>query len=631
MGYTQPHLGVPMARAVTVLICFLVAGVASQTAGTSRSGDPAGAGGVAARASEKASSADAVESLAAADALRVGSDASTFRSQPVWHDWFAVDGRETPYVGDFDGDERTDIITFTRDNPLAVGDVFVALSTGTRFGENKKWHDWFAIDQSETVVIGDYNGDGRDDIATWLGSTTRQVYVATSFGTGMSHENVWLDGIGQHSTDVLFSGDADGDGKKDLIAFARTEGKVYVARSTGTSFRPPEVWHNFFAVSTYERPRVADVDGDGKTDIVTFATNSPAAFGDVYVALSNGQRFGDAHNSVKWHDWFGIDPNEEVRVGDADNDGKEDFFTFLPPARGGDCYQVLTDGTRLLPNVLWPAKVRIDDRDKVFVGDVDGDGKANIIIIAQGEGKVYVSLAEVDSRGVPRFVRTDYIDLSRIGMITRFRSGIGHDYSDDFESCRTMKHYYLPSGGNPGVSHTPPWSEIPIHSPVSGTIAKSYEEWAGSQVWIRSREFPTIYIIIPHVGLASPLGVGDTVREGQLLGRHIGDQTMSDIMVGMGTPREANIPLSWRLLSYFDVMTDALLQTYKARGVVSREAMQITRSERDADPLTCVGEEYANGGHLENWVILSLADRATDAPFGRAPLGIGHLRPEQLQ
>jgi hypothetical protein len=34
-----------------------------------------------------------------------------------------------------------------------------------------------------------------------------------------------------------------------------------------------------------------------------------------------------------------------------------------------------------------------DARDKAFVGDVNGDGRADLIVFAQGEGKVYVSLA----------------------------------------------------------------------------------------------------------------------------------------------------------------------------------------------------------------------------------------------
>ena len=42
---------------------------------------------------------------------------------------------------------------------------------------------------------------------------------------------------------------------------------------------------------------------------------------------------------------------------------------------------------------------------------------------------------------IPQFVTHDYIDLDKITYITKFRSGSGHDYSDDYESCRNMKHY----------------------------------------------------------------------------------------------------------------------------------------------------------------------------------------------
>ena len=315
------------------------------------------------------------------------------RAQAVWQPHFAVDTLETPYVGDFDGDGRTDIITFTRENPLAFGDVYVSLSTGNAFEPvSTKWHDFFAIDTSEQVVIGDYDGDGLDDIGTWLSTTTRQVYVALSFGTGMAPAAVWVDSIGFAPTDVLLAGDANGDGRDDLVLFARTQGKVYVALSLGGQFAAPALWHDFFAVSTFERPRVADVTGDGRADIVTFATDSPTAFGDVYTAVSDGTKFGDGANSSKWHDFFAIRPTEEVRIGDLNGDGREDFYTFLPPPFA-QCYTTPSEGTAMGPNALWPEAVAPDPSDRPFVGDVDGDGQADLIVFAQGEGRVYVSLA----------------------------------------------------------------------------------------------------------------------------------------------------------------------------------------------------------------------------------------------
>ncbi|MBI3872481.1 MAG: hypothetical protein HY304_05335 [candidate division Zixibacteria bacterium] len=74
---------------------------------------------------------------------------------------------------------------------------------------------------------------------------------------------------------------------------------------------------------------------------------------------------------------------------------------------------------------------------------------------------------------------------------------------------------------------------------------------------------------------------------------------MSDMAVRVATPA------GWRLISYFDVMTDSLFQSYLSRGVSSRNQLIITKAERDADSLTCDGETFTSDGHLENWISLN--------------------------
>ena len=184
---------------------------------------------------------------------------------------------------------------------------------------------------------------------------------------------------------------------------------------------------------------------------------------------------------------------------------------------------------------------------------------------------------DVAQLGVPKFVNTNYIDVSKIFALSKFRSSAGHDYSDDFEHCRSMKHYFMY-----------PDATAVITAPVAGTVSRIFDEWAGTQVQITSTLQPAFTFIIFHVALAKPLVVGDVVQEGQVLGTHIGTQTFSDIAVGV------NVPGGYRLVSYFETLTDTAFAPFKARGIASPAQLIISKQERDADPYLCSGQEFSN-------------------------------------
>lgn len=203
---------------------------------------------------------------------------------------------------------------------------------------------------------------------------------------------------------------------------------------------------------------------------------------------------------------------------------------------------------------------------------------------------------ETDPTVIPQFVKTDYIELNKISQISKFRSGIGHDYSDDGEHCRSMKHYYIPFDNTD-------WSTVKIFSPVNGTVDRTIEEWAGTQVQIRSDQYPNYYFIIFHINLLSPLKVGDKVFAGKQLGTHIGSQTSSDIAVVHMIPNHPNYDIR-KLLSFFDVMSDSLFQNYQHRGITFRNDFIITKEARDSDPLICNGEYFSTEGTIMNWAVL---------------------------
>lgn len=63
----------------------------------------------------------------------------------------------------------------------------------------------------------------------------------------------------------------------------------------------------------------------------------------------------------------------------------------------------------------------------------------------------------------------------------------------------------------------------------------------------------------------------------------------------------AHTPGGDMLLSYFKVISSDIYNLYKQRGLFSREAAIISKADRDADPLTCQGEEIINTGNLSDW------------------------------
>ncbi|GEB57102.1 hypothetical protein [Streptomyces gardneri] len=46
------------------------------------------------------------------------------------------------YTGDYNGDGKDDIVTFTH---TASADVYVGVSNGSSFGGGQKWHDYFGL------------------------------------------------------------------------------------------------------------------------------------------------------------------------------------------------------------------------------------------------------------------------------------------------------------------------------------------------------------------------------------------------------------------------------------------------------------------------------------------------------
>ena len=202
----------------------------------------------------------------------------------------------------------------------------------------------------------------------------------------------------------------------------------------------------------------------------------------------------------------------------------------------------------------------------------------------------------------PRFVAHEFTQLYKIEQISKFRSGAGHDFSDDSESCRSMKHYYAPY---PEYIN----NDIEIYSPVDGEIVELWEEnpeegVTDHQVHIKSEEYPAFTIRLFHI-IIDDLKVGDKVEAGEHLGyafmsRLPDDQVAHDFDIAVHVRTQEGR----RYVPYFDILTDQVFQAYVDRGATSRAQFTITKEERDAHPLTCDGEWFTEPSVDDDWVQL---------------------------
>jgi hypothetical protein len=218
--------------------------------------------------------------------------------------------------------------------------------------------------------------------------------------------------------------------------------------------------------------------------------------------------------------------------------------------------------------------------------------KTNITESTQHADHFSGNTIDVEQFGLPKFISHNYCELEKVHRISKFRSSFGHDYSDDFEDCRSMKHYYE-------FHDSVNWSQVKIVSPLDGKINNIYYEWAGAKLQIKAKKHPAVFIEIFHIDTLHTFHIGDSVNAGELLGTHIGNQTDSDIAVGVQTPN------GWKLVSYFSVMSDSLFLNYQERGISRRDSIIISKQQRDADTLKCIGEQFLNIGNISNWILLN--------------------------
>lgn len=220
------------------------------------------------------------------------------------------------------------------------------------------------------VAMGDVNGDGAPEIITGTMDSTSHVKV---FDLG-GHELMSFLAYSPSFTGGVYvaAGDLDGDGRADIITGARAGGAPHVKVFSGATGAELSSFFAFDAAFTGGvRVAAGDVDGDGRADLVAGAGPSAGPHVKVFDGRDFSTRFSfDAYDPT----FLG---GVNVAAGDVNGDGFADIVT---GAGSG-----ATPHVKVFSGQTGSEFLSFEAFDRSFtggvniaVGDIDGDGKAEI-------------------------------------------------------------------------------------------------------------------------------------------------------------------------------------------------------------------------------------------------------------
>ncbi len=279
-------------------------------------------------------------------------------------------GAQRLAVGDVHGDGWPDVLTG------GSAQTLLAVGTGAGLGTAGLVVQPLAPASSPPSLLVDVDGDGRDDIVST--GQAQGVVVLRSLGDNRfaaAQAVGTLSGV-QH----VQAQDVDGDGRMDLLLANESSTLQLLPGAGGGTFGAPQdvALGATGQFRLFAPPRLADVDGDGRADLIAAAQSNDASVVFVLKGLPSGGFGGPVRLASGWPTYIGQELPRDLAVDDFNGDGHPDlavlnsnggFYNVTILAGQGDgSFAVLA--RHLVP---WAP-------NRMAVADFNADGKPDLLL-----------------------------------------------------------------------------------------------------------------------------------------------------------------------------------------------------------------------------------------------------------